>query len=331
MPRKLSARDWALTALLMAACYFPLFHQLGNAPVQIWDESLYAVNALEMEANRNYLIKYFYDKPDLWNTKPPFMIWVQILFMKAFGYNELAFRLPSALSAVLTLLLLVRFSWTEFRTVGPGLLAGLCLLTAGGYVTGHVTRTGDHDAPLVLLLTASALYAYKFLVHPEKKKRNALIASGALVLATLIKGIMGLLFLPGLFAFALLQRKASETFRLPNTYVAIGLYLIVVGGYYGYHEFATPGYLEAVWKNEMGGRYLGTIEGHRHDFWLYLNQLMYVQFTPWVFLFPVAAFVAWRTDACNGRAFAKLAVCVTVAYWLIISSAQTRMVWYNCR
>jgi len=38
----------------------------------------------------------------MWNTKPPLMIWCQVISMKLLGINEWAIRLPSALAALFT-------------------------------------------------------------------------------------------------------------------------------------------------------------------------------------------------------------------------------------
>ena len=61
---------------------FPLFVHLGSFPIQIWDESRLALNAQEMYFNHNFLVTYCYGSPELWNTKPPLMIWAQVLSMK---------------------------------------------------------------------------------------------------------------------------------------------------------------------------------------------------------------------------------------------------------
>ncbi|HQA87386.1 MAG TPA: 4-amino-4-deoxy-L-arabinose transferase, partial [Bacteroidales bacterium] len=74
---------------------FPLFGKLDKIPVQLWDESRLAINALEMFENGNLLVTYYKGEPDFWNTKPPLMIWFQSLNFHLFGVNEFSLRLPS--------------------------------------------------------------------------------------------------------------------------------------------------------------------------------------------------------------------------------------------
>ncbi|UOQ78563.1 hypothetical protein MUN84_08455 [Hymenobacter sp. 5516J-16] len=64
-------------------------------PIYLWDESRVAVNAAEMALNNNWLVAHFEGQPDLWNTKPPLLLWLQVLSIKLFGFNEVAIRLPT--------------------------------------------------------------------------------------------------------------------------------------------------------------------------------------------------------------------------------------------
>jgi len=63
---------------------------LDGHPVYLSDESRQAFNSFEMFLNGNWLVTTFENKPDLWNTKPPLLIWLQVLFYHLVGTNELA-------------------------------------------------------------------------------------------------------------------------------------------------------------------------------------------------------------------------------------------------
>jgi 4-amino-4-deoxy-L-arabinose transferase-like glycosyltransferase len=39
--------------------YFVVFAKLGEFPFRFWDESMFAVNAYEMDKNGNYMVPYF--------------------------------------------------------------------------------------------------------------------------------------------------------------------------------------------------------------------------------------------------------------------------------
>jgi len=85
---------------------FPIFLNLETLPIRLWDESRLAINAYEMYENNNYLIPYFQGQPDMWNTKPPLMIWSQVFFFKVVSPGELAVRLPAGIASFLTCIMI---------------------------------------------------------------------------------------------------------------------------------------------------------------------------------------------------------------------------------
>ena len=96
--------------VLVILIYIPVFSHLDTLPIQLWDESRLAINAYEMHHFGQYLVTHFDGLPDLWNTKPPLLIWMQVFWMKIIGVNEIALRLPSALAALLTIISILIFS-----------------------------------------------------------------------------------------------------------------------------------------------------------------------------------------------------------------------------
>src|SRR5438046_1814230 len=60
-----------------------------------------------MRERRDYVVPYFNNKYRF--DKPPFIYWTQIASYRVFGENDFAARLPSAVAASLTALLL--FAW----------------------------------------------------------------------------------------------------------------------------------------------------------------------------------------------------------------------------
>src|ERR1051325_2737602 len=99
-----------LGILLVVIISFPLFLNLDVLAIRTFDEARNTVNAYEMYRNGNYLISHFDGAPYLWNTKPPLLIWLQVLFMKILGPGELALRLPSALAGLFTCLSIFLFT-----------------------------------------------------------------------------------------------------------------------------------------------------------------------------------------------------------------------------
>src|SRR3989344_4807003 len=103
---KLYSHPFSIYLILTLLLYFVFFQHLDSFHIRNWDESMFAVNAYEMIQNNNYIVPYYKNLPDMWNSKPPLQLWVQIFFIKLLGYNELAIRLPSALAGSLSALIL---------------------------------------------------------------------------------------------------------------------------------------------------------------------------------------------------------------------------------
>ena len=88
--------------ILLIIASIPLFLHLHVLPFRLWDESRLASNAYEMHTNGNLIVTYYEGEPEMWNTKPPLVIWMQLIFIKLIGFNELAIRLSSAIAGLLT-------------------------------------------------------------------------------------------------------------------------------------------------------------------------------------------------------------------------------------
>src|SRR4051812_23990930 len=169
----------------------PVFGNLNTLPIRIWDEARIAINACEMHMTGNYIVTTFNFKPDMWNTKPPLLVWCMVLLMKTIGVNELAVRLPSAFAAFFTCLALLLFVKRYFKSELFAFLAVLVLITTNGYIHYHISRTGDYDALLTLFTTTSCLFFYAF--SETKKIQYLYLFFITLTLGVLTKGIAGLL------------------------------------------------------------------------------------------------------------------------------------------
>ena len=84
--------------LLLVIASIPLFIHLDVLPFRLWDESRLASNAYEMHRNGNLIVTYYEGQPEMWNTKPPLAIWMQLIFIKILGFNELAVNRAAAVA-----------------------------------------------------------------------------------------------------------------------------------------------------------------------------------------------------------------------------------------
>lgn len=307
---------------------FPIFGNLNVMAIRIWDESRYAMNAYEMNKSGNWLVTTYEQSPDMWNTKPPLMIWLQVIFIKLIGAGELALRLPSAIAAFLTCLGILVLTIRYLNDRIFGLIALIVLVTSYGYIDVHSTRTGDMDSLLTFFITLSALSFFAFI--ESKNIKFLYLFFVALALGTLTKSIAALLFLPGLFFYILWRKQVIGILKNYHFYIGIIIFLTAVLSYYLLREHYNPGYLKAVQANEMGGRYLKVVERNlKGSDWFYYNLLIDSHFTAWYLLIPCGLLAGWLSkDERLKRLTVFLTTCI-VTYLLVISISKTKTYWYD--
>jgi len=313
-------------ALLLCIITLPLLAHLDDLPLFEWDEARLANTALEMYYHHDWIVPHYLDAPDMWSTKPPLMIWTQVLMMRLVGVNDLAVRLPSALCALLTCVLLFWFAAAKLKKPRVGILIAAVLVTTKGYVTLHGTRTGDYDSMLALMMTAYCLMYFLYL--EEWKNKYLLWACLFIVLAALTKGIQGMIMLPALALYTLYKNKVLTVLRRPQLYAGMAGAALVIVGYYLLREHYNHGYLRAVWENELGGRYATTLEGHWGGRWWYLD---YATKEGCYWWWPLAIcgllMVPFYKDKVDKDTVVFSAIVVT-SYVFILSNAQTKLTWY---
>jgi 4-amino-4-deoxy-L-arabinose transferase-like glycosyltransferase len=212
----------------------------------------------------------------------------------------------------------------------------------------HVTRTADTDALLVLFMSGATVSFYLALEAPQHRgeigSKWLVLSALALCAAVLTKGVAGLLFLPGMAVFALLDGKLILLLRNRATWASLVLVAVVVFGFYFLRAVSQPGYLAAVQANELAPRYLGVIEGNSGHWNFYFSELLDpwpselrwpvsgVEYAssafPWSWLFPLTAAAAVSAPQPAIRQFGIFSVLCIITHLGIISAAATKLLWY---
>jgi len=312
--------------ILLILAYFTLFGYMEFMAIRIFDEARLAINAWEMSVNGNCITTYFDGQPDMWNTKPPLMIWCQAVCIKLFGVRELSVRLPAAISAFMLCVFLIVFSIRYLKSQWIGFFAVWVLLTSFGYIHVHAARTGDYDSMLTLFIV---IYSIFFFQYSETGKAKYLyFSSVALIMAVLTKGIAGLLFVPALFIYTLIRGKFFELVKSKHLYICILLFFTFVGGYYLLREFQNAGYMKAVWENELGGRYFEVNEGHSADFMYYFTLLRKHHYSYWFFLVPLGIVAGLFKKEQLIRRLSVFTGISIFTFFMVISLSRTKLEWY---
>jgi 4-amino-4-deoxy-L-arabinose transferase-like glycosyltransferase len=300
-------------------------------PLRPWDEAYLGVHAAEMLRNGNYIVTHSFGMPEMSNTKPPLVVWCMVAASKLVGFSELSIRLPNAIAAVVVCFLLFLFGARVLGSAWLGFLATFCLLSTSGYICFHVVRSGEYDSFLVLFVLIYALSFFLLLepISPSHKLKLWITLGSSIVLAILTKGIAALLPMPALVVYAIWRKQIKQLLVSTELYVCISAVIIIGTGYYFLREYYNPGYLQAVYDNELGGRYYRPIEGHTEPFWFYIDQIINSQF---IYLFPFAVIgifqIVCRSVKERLFRFAMFCVILVVVHMLVLSSSATKLWWY---
>jgi 4-amino-4-deoxy-L-arabinose transferase-like glycosyltransferase len=214
--------------------------------------------------------------------KPALLYWLQILAYRQFGVNEFSARLPSALAAIVAVLLAYELGR---RLFGPsaGLLAGLAL---GGSIA---VCAAAHFANPDSLLNACTIAAFLFFwLNVERPQAIWFIGFGVSTgLAVLAKGPVGLMLpVVGTTLFTLLDGRRGLLIDRRQLLAVLAFVLVAVP-WYAWVGAETKGeFLWGFFVKHNWERATQTMEKHSGSPLYYLPVLL-VGFLPWsVFLGP---------------------------------------------
>lgn len=291
----------------MAAALFAL----GNLPWHLddYDQAKQAFTSFEMVERGLW---FYQHTPNWWvATKPPLVGWISAAFFGVTQSWELAWRLPSFLSALVLLALIMRAA-SLYGAIAT-LVAG-CAFSFNLFVPrlASLVRT---DMPLALVIFAIGLLIWKKIRSGTVWRRREQIVLFLLLSAgILVKGpIVYAFLLPGLVVFEWRRRKlglavfASPAW-LPWLLSFLVFLLWVAGGI-----LFVPEFTEHVVLREFAGRFNEGV--HRSQpFYFYLPHLLH-RFAPWSLLLIGLGFVALKKN--NGEPASRFAQLSPETFWLL--------------
>lgn len=308
--------------LIVTLSFWVLCYRLDGVPMYLWDESRQANNALEMLESGNLWYTTYDGQPDFWNTKPHLLILLQCVCMKLWGPGLLALRLPSALAGCLVLW--IGFRFLQKRSGFTYAAAWIAvMLGSGGFNTYHVVRTGDYDALLTLFIFLTTLSWLKYL-EDQTQTKSLRFAAIWFTAALLTKGIAAALWLPCWFVMGFAVKPYMQ-FKSVELIKASLIPILAVIFYYGLHEWLTPGYLHAVFENELSGRYLQSNEGHGSQWYYYAEVIWSHYFKGFIVLMVIAGVMV---KSYGGRLLYSRMLAGILLFLIIISVSATRIYWY---
>lgn len=294
MPDNPPARPGLREAGFALLLLLPLLWGLWQAPLFDVDEGAFSEATREMLAGGDYLHTTLNGEPRF--DKPIGVYWLQAASVAAFGLNEFALRLPSALSIWAMALALCAFIAPRYGR-STAMFAGLLLVSSIGIVS--IGRAATADGLLNLLLALAGMDLWRFLESGDNRAalRRVFLWVG---LGLLVKGPVAVL-VPG--AAGLLWCAASGRWQLARVALsdwrgwAILIAVALPWYAYAWDRHGMDFIHGFIMKHNLG-RYGGTMENHGGSL-LYYVAMVPLLTLPWT---PLLACVlrrlreGWRTD-----------------------------------
>ncbi len=296
-----SVRRAAAAIGAMLACFVGFWwtpHPLGITDL---DEGLYAAAAREMALTGDWVTPRVNGTP--FYEKPPLLYWLSAGCIRAFGRVEWAVRLPSAIAATLTLLVVYRFGR---RRVGPtASLLAVCALALAP-LTVASARLATTDATLVFLVACSLFAAYRSReLSGRPSLRWSLVAFAMAALASLAKGAAGCVTVLAVLAAHDLVVRRVGLGRLLRSAMSVRAVLglaFFIGIVAPWHAAAWrangQAFVDEYVVRQHIGRFRGGDTAHHAPVWFYVPGFL-LGFFPWS-VFSVAGLVG-RQEARGER------------------------------
>ncbi len=305
-------QEFTLLLGLILVCCAVLLPNLSYPLIEP-DESRYVQISLEMIQTGDWITPTLAGEPYL--DKPPLLYWLTAASMSVFGMNEAAARLPTALSAVLTVLMLFAIGR---HLVGrrAAFCGAVALLLSGGFVLAG--RFVIMDALLTCCTTACLLCGY---LGNTKKCSNAfsgwwMLASVAVALGVLTKGPVALvLCVPPLVAFGWLSGE-TLTYRLRQWLVLAGVVLVMATPWFVAVSVANPEFLSYFFVKHNLARFAGGFN-HLQPFWFYIPIVLAGMFPASMLLPSLAVFLLGRAPSYRTHRSKDLGFLLLSTLWVI--------------
>ncbi len=311
------AGHYALLAAVWALLCLP---NLGGPSLWDIDEGNNAEAAHEMLCSGNVIVPTF--NGALREDKPALLYWLQGAAYSAFGVNEFAARLPSALAALLAVLATYELGRRLFGR-GAGLLAGLVLASAALFCAS--AHFANPDALLNAFTALSMLFFWLAYTRGGAWLAAVGVTSG---LAVLAKGPVGTV-LPAAVALAFLlwRREPRRLWDVGWLWGSL-TFLLVAAPWYVWVGLETKGqWLVGFLLKHNFGRAVGSqpMEGHGGPFWYYAPVLI-AGLAPWsVFLGPACWSARKGLRDGDARPALQYLLCWAGVYFVFFSAARTKL------
>ncbi len=288
----------AAALLLAAAMALAWFGTLGWRPLVRADEARYAEIAREMVASGDWVtprlngFKYF--------EKPPLQYWATAGAFEVFGLHDWASRLWPALTGFAGLILVLALGR---RLLGAGAGAYAAAVLAGSPLYAFLGQFDTLDMGVSFFLSL-AVFAYALAqreqTRPAEQRGWMLAFWASCALATLSKGLIGIVLPAGAIALDVLLRRDWRRLARLSWGAGLPLFLLVAAPWFVLVSVRNPEFFHFFFIQEHFERFLTRFADRYEPPWYFIPVLV-LGMAPW--LLPLGpALVRAFTDG-TGRRF----------------------------
>lgn len=302
-----------------------LFPKIKSIPLNDWDESRHAINALEMINSGDWVTVTYNHEPDLTNIKFPLGAWLIAINYKLFGVNEVSIRLWSVIFTILTTI--VVYLWGSLiKNQWLGFLASLIFISSAQVVGIHAGVTGDYDAGASFFVALS-LFLFSF-SYKTKNEKFLFYSMAAVGMGTMYKSfIPGFLPLAIIFTCLVLSKEIRSFLNLRNIIISAGIVAMIVSPWLVTRSIFDSSFVVKLLGIDYWARLTTAVDHHSAPFWNYLVQ-MRSSFYPWLYFLPLGLLFLIKIYK---KYKDEDSLILLVSFFLtltIFSIAQTKNIWY---
>lgn len=303
-----------VVSLLALISGYLFFFQLGKLALTDPDETFYAETAKEMLSRNEWITPYLYGKPQF--EKPILFYWLVEASFKAFGVNEFAARLPSAIFGLAGVIAIFFLGSLLFNRKA-GFLSAIILATSVEYIV--LSRACITDMVLfVLLLFTTLFFLYGYI---KNKSYFYLLSSASIALAVLTKGpIYLVLFAGAVLVFLLIARDLKALGRIPWVWSAIIFTAIALPWYAAIYKLHGTAFIDGFFGFHNVNRFL--VSEHKMGSQVYYNiPIVLGGMFPWSIFLPVGLWHICKKARENNKASIFLLVWFVAVFGFFTASS----------
>ncbi len=220
-----------LLSILIVLILPLFFYKLGQTSLISWDEAWYAEVAKNIMESGDIINMTWNQQP--YFDHPPTGYWLMAATYKLFGVNEFWTRFPSALSGIISIILLYLLGKKLFNPL-VGLSSAVALSSAIWFI--FRSRSGNLDIILTMFFLSTLYLAIK----ASENRRYFLLLSTSLAFLFLTKTMVPLAIIPTL----LLIFFRKKGYKLQNLILPILLFLSIAGGWFASQIIQYPSFIQ---------------------------------------------------------------------------------------